>query len=126
MSVPVIGLTRLFLSETFGSIIRFPFWWYTEGLIEAARWCARGLRFRWESAGISVWVKNFFVPMYGQYDIAGRLVSVVMRFFVLIGRLIGLVFEAIGYALLLTTWVILPVASLILFVDALFRNLIGR
>lgn len=126
MAMPVVGLIRLFLSETLGSIVRFPFWWYTEGLIEAARWCARGLRYRWESAGIVVWMRNFFVPMYGQYDIAGRLVSVVMRFFVLIGRLIGLVLEAVGYALLLTTWVVLPVASLILFVDALFRNFIGR
>lgn len=125
MTVPVVGLIRLFLSETLGSIIRFLFWWYTEGLIEAARWCARGLRFRWESAGIAIWVRNFFVPMYGQYDLAGRLVSVVMRFFVLIGRLIGIVFEAIGYALLLVTWVVLPVASLLLFVDALFRNLVG-
>jgi hypothetical protein len=121
MSMPIVALLRLFLSETVGSIIRFPFWWYTEGLIEAARWCARGLRYRWESAGIAVWLANFFVPMYGQHDIAGRLVSVVMRFVVLIGRLIGLVAEAIGYGLLLLAWVVLPVASLILLADALLR-----
>lgn len=120
--MPVVGLIRLFLSETFGSIIRFPFWWYTEGLTEAARWCARGLRFRWESAGITVWVRNFFVPMYGQYDLAGRLVSVVMRFAVLIGRLIGLVVEAVGYGLLLIAWVLLPTVSLLLLLDALLRN----
>jgi len=126
MSMPIVGLIRLFLSETFGSIIRFPFWWYTEGLIEAVRWCARGLRYRWESAGIMVWVRNFFVPMYGQYDFAGRLVSVVIRFFVLIGRLIAIVFETMGYALILTAWLLLPLISLILFVDALFRNFIGR
>ena len=124
--MPIVGLIRLFLSETFGSIIRFPFWWYTEGLIEAVRWCARGLRYRWESAGIMVWVRNFFVPMYGQYDFAGRLVSVVIRFFVLIGRLIAIVFETMGYALILTAWLLLPLISLILFVDALFRNFIGR
>jgi hypothetical protein len=123
MSMPVVGLIRLFLSETFGSIIRFPLWWYTEGLIEAARWCARGLRYRWESAGIAVWVKNFFVPMYGQYDLAGRLVSVVMRFAVLIGRLIGLVVEAAGYCLLLIAWVLLPAVSLLLFLDAILRTL---
>lgn len=120
--MPVVGFIRLFLSETLGSIIRFPFWWYTEGLAEAARWCARGLRFRWESAGIAVWVKNFFVPMYGQYDLAGRLVSVVMRFAVLIGRLIGLVIEAVGYGLLLMVWVLLPAVSLLLFLDAVLRN----
>lgn len=119
--MPVVALLRLFLSETVGSIIRFPFWWYTEGLIEAARWCARGLRYRWESAGIAVWLSNFFVPMYGQYDLAGRLVSVVMRFVVLIGRLIGLIAEAVGYTLLLAAWVILPIASLILLAEALFR-----
>lgn len=121
--MPVTGSIRLLLSETLGSVIRFPFWWYTEGLIEAARWCARGLRYRWESAGIAVWVKNFFVPMYGQYDLAGRLVSVVMRFAVLIGRLIGLVIEAAGYCLLLIVWVLLPAVSLLLFLDAVLRTL---
>ena len=124
MSMPIVAFVRLFLSETLGSVIRFPFWWYTEGLVEAARWCARGLRFRWESAGIVVWVKNFFVPMYGQHDLAGRLVSVAMRFVVLIGRLIGLIVETVGYGLLLLTWVLLPISSLILFVDAMLRNLI--
>jgi hypothetical protein len=125
MSMPVVGLIRLFLSETLGSLIRFPFWWYTEGLMEAARWCARGLQYRWESAGLVVWMRNFFVPMYGQHDLAGRLVSVVMRFVVLIGRLVGLLVEAIGYGLLLFVWVLLPAVSLILLIDTLFRNVIG-
>lgn len=123
--MPVVALVRLFVSETFGSIIRFPLWWYTEGLVETVRWCGRGLRFRWESAGIAVWLANFFVPMYGQHDLAGRLVSVVMRFFVLIGRLIGLFVEAIGYGLLLSFWILLPAASLILLADAMFRNVIS-
>jgi len=124
--MPIVALVRLFLSETFGSILRFPFWWYTEGLVEAARWCGRGLRYRWESAGLAVWLANFFVPMYGQHDLAGRLVSVVMRFVVLIGRLAGLVVEAAGYGLLLSAWVVLPAASLILLADALFRNIFIR
>lgn len=119
--MPVAAFVRLFLSETLGSVIRFPFWWYTEGFVEAARWCARGLRFRWESAGIKVWLANFFVPMYGQHDLAGRLVSVIMRLVVLIGRLIGLVVEAVGYGLLLITWILLPAVSLFLFIEAIFR-----
>lgn len=120
--MPLLGLIKLFFAETLGSVIRFPFWWYTEGLLEAARWCARGLRYRWESAGIAIWVKNFFVPMYGQHDLAGRLVSVFMRLVVLVGRLIGLIIEATGYALLLTAWVLLPIVSLILLVERFLRG----
>lgn len=119
MAMPVIGLTKLFLSETVGSIIRFPIWWYTDGLIETVRWCMRGLRYRWQSAGLSVWLANFFVPMYGQHDLAGRLVSVVMRFVVLVGRSIGLFVEAIGYLILLVTWVFLPTASFLMFVQSI-------
>lgn len=120
--MPLLGLIKLFFAETLGSVIRFPFWWYTEGLLEAARWCARGLRYRWESAGIAIWVKNFFVPMYGQHDLAGRLVSVFMRLVVLVGRLIGLIMEATGYALLLAAWVLLPIVSLILLVERFLRG----
>lgn len=120
--MPLLGLIKLFFAETLGSVIRFPFWWYTEGLLEAARWCARGLRYRWESAGIAIWVKNFFVPMYGQHDLAGRLVSVFMRLVVLVGRLIGLIIEATGYALLLAAWVLLPIVSLILLVERFLRG----
>jgi len=119
MTLPLAGLMKLFLSETVGSVIRFPIWWYTEGLIETGRWCLRGLFYRWQSAGLRVWLANFFTPMYGQYDLAGRLVSVFMRFVVLIGRLIALVVEAVGYALLLAAWVLTPAVSLVLFLDAL-------
>jgi hypothetical protein len=79
----------------------------------------RGLRYRWQSAGLSVWLANFFVPMYGQHDLAGRLVSVVMRFVVLVGRSIGLFVEAIGYLILLVTWVFLPTASFLMFVQSI-------
>jgi len=120
MTLPVFGLIRLFLSETVGSILRFPLWWYTDGLIETVRWCLRGLRYRWDSAGLTVWLANFFVPMYGQHDLAGRLVSVVMRFVVLVARLIGLVVEGVGYLLLLVAWVLLPIASMLLFTQSLF------
>ncbi len=126
MSMPVVAFVRLFLSETLGSVIRFPFWWYTEGFFEAARWCARGLRFRWDSAGLKVWVSNLFVPMYGQYDLAGRFVSVIMRIIVLIGRMIGLIVEVFGYALILFAWVVLPALSMILFFDSAFRFMMAR
>lgn len=119
--MPVISLIKLIFSETIGSILQFPFWWYTEGFLEAMRWCMRGLRYRWDSAGLALWMKNFFVPMYGQYDIAGRLVSVVMRFVVLIGRIIGLCVEAFGYGVILLIWLFLPVLSFVFIVQGLLR-----
>lgn len=119
--MPVISLVKLFFVETVGSVLQFPFWWYTDGLFEAARWCMRGLRYRWDSAGLSLWLKNFFVPMYGQYDLSGRIVSVFMRFVVLIGRVIGLCAEAFAYSVMLFIWMILPVVSFVLFAQSLLR-----
>lgn len=109
------GVVKYFLVDLAGSVIRFPIWWYTSGFFGVAKWFARELRFRWKSYSFVIWMKNFFVPMYGQYDWSGRLVSVIMRFVVLVGRFIGLIVEALAYAILLFLWLLAPPVCLFLF-----------
>ena len=79
--------------ELVGSVVYFPYWWYTTGLFGLIHWFQRALRFRWKSYGLGIWLRHFFVPMYGQYDWSGRLVSIVMRAVVLFGRGIALFLE---------------------------------
>lgn len=69
-----------------------------------------------------IWLKNFFVPMYGQYDWTGRLISVFMRLVILIGRFIALIVEAIVYVLLLGLWLASPPALLLLFLASLYQG----
>ncbi len=116
-------MAKLLVGETIGSVLHFPIWWYTEGFVEAARWSWRGLNYRWRSAGLTVWLQNLFVPMYGQYDWSGRAISLFMRIVVLIFRLISIFVEAIGYLLLLICWALAPALSLVFFLEAVLRHI---
>jgi hypothetical protein len=51
-------LTSVFLSDFLGSVFRFPFWWYTDGLMGVVRWVGRSLGYRWRGYAIGLWVRN--------------------------------------------------------------------
>ncbi|MEN9558024.1 MAG: hypothetical protein RL141_393 [Candidatus Parcubacteria bacterium] len=78
------------------------------------------LRYRARAYALGIWIRNFFVPMYGQYDWAGRLVSVFMRFVVLVGRGIALGVEAAVYGAGLLLWiVVLPLMGCLIAINLL-------
>lgn len=114
MTSAPLELTKFFLSETIGSVLRFPMWWYTDGLMKLGKWIVQELEYRWKAYSFTIWIKNLFVPMYGQYDWSGRLVSFIMRVVVLIGRGIALVVEACAYLLLSVAYVFAPPLALIM------------
>ncbi len=116
MSAAPLELTKFVLSETVGSVLRFPMWWYSDGLLLLAKWVVRQLNYRWRAYSFAIWIHNLFVPMYGQYDWSGRIVSVAMRLVVLIGRGIGLFFEAFAYLVLTFVYVLTPALALIMIV----------
>lgn len=113
------AVAKFVIVDFFGSVAWFPIWWYTTGFMGVISAARRGLEFRIRSLGFNVWIKNFFVPMYGQYDLTGKLISVWMRFVVLIGRIIVLLAEAVGFAIGIIIWVLFPVLAAI----ALLLNL---
>ena len=88
----------------FKEIFWFPWWWYSQGwFIWIGYWWAwlnkisRGL-------ALAVWLKNIFVPMYGQRDIVSFLISFMMRIIQIIFRL----------AIWLVCWVIALLAIMAL------------
>lgn len=123
MSAAPLELTKFILSETVGSVLRFPMWWYSDGLLRLSKWIVQQLNYRWRAYAFAIWIRNMFVPMYGQYDWSGRLVSFVMRVVVLIGRGIGLMGEALGYFLLSLVYVLLPPLALIMAVYSITLTL---
>lgn len=64
-------------------IVYFPIWWYTKGFCNALRWFGHNIKSVEENLSLIIWLKHMFVPMYGQYSIAGRIISFFMRIVVL-------------------------------------------
>lgn len=122
MSSRSAAVARLVVIDVFGSLIWFPVWWYSVGLQRVVGGALSRLRYRSRSYGLKIWIQNFFVPMYGQYDLTGRLVSVFMRLIVLIGRVIALGVEALAYAVGLVFWIVAPVAFLVLAVSSFIQG----
>lgn len=66
--------------------VYLPIWWYSRGFLDLSRRFWLFVRKREASLGFLVWLRNIFVPMYGQSDFAGRLISFFIRFVQVIFR----------------------------------------
>lgn len=78
MQTAAKGIGGIFY-EVVGDVVRFPIWWYTAGVIHTIQSLVRWWQHSARTLAIAVWIKNLFVPMYGQYNIQGRIISVVVR-----------------------------------------------
>ena len=108
--------------DLLGSFVRFPVWWYGQGLQDVIQWAWDGLVYRWRSYGVKLWLKNILVPMYGQYDLTGRLVSVFMRLVFIIARSVAWVVEVLVYAFILFVWLAAPVAFVAMLLLNVFQG----
>ena len=99
---------RIFIEAIF-DVIYFPVWWYTGGAKHALVWCFGAFRSGNAVLAPGLWLKNIFVPMFGQYDIQGRIISFFMRLFQVIGRGIALVVWLAVCLALFGAWLVLPV-----------------
>lgn len=103
-------------------VLTFPWWWYTRGLRRIGRWMSRTLR-GWERAvGLRLWAKNLFVPMFGQTDWQGRIISFFMRLMVLVGRLLQVLFGSIAVLVIVAVYLVLPPFVIL---EVLFAALAG-
>ncbi|NQV90575.1 hypothetical protein HQ487_04190 [Candidatus Uhrbacteria bacterium] len=94
-----------------GELIRFPLWWYSAGLLQTSKKLLHSVSGSVRYFGVDVWSKNLFVPMYGETSITGRVISFLVRFFVLIARSLGvMLWMAIACVLGLLYVLALPVA----------------
>lgn len=97
------------LFELIWDVLYFPLWWYTRGLADFIRSESRFISRKNKNISFSIWVRNWLKPMYGQYDLAGIVISLIVRTFQIIFRgalmVIWLIICLIGLAL----WLILPI-----------------
>ncbi|MBP9747671.1 hypothetical protein KBD13_01910 [Patescibacteria group bacterium] len=109
-------LSPVFVEELLRAA-RFPLWWYTDGFRAVREWCAHDLRMEWRSMGIRLWMQALFRPMYGAYDVWGRIVSFCMRVVIITARTFWWMMIALVYAVALITWCLwIPLALALLFV----------
>jgi len=102
----------LVLEKTLGQLvwdaILWPFWWYSVGLDFFWRLAGRQLKSAFGGLALGVWAANLFVPMFGQYDRAGRIISFFIRLFQVIARSIWLFFYGLFWLALFIVWLLLP------------------
>lgn len=103
----ILILEQLFL-DAIGDIVYFPVWWYTKGLKFFSLKILNLLRSGNESLAPGVWLKNIFVPMYGQYDWQGRLISILVRAVQIFFRGIALIAWCLVCLAFLAVWFVFP------------------
>ena len=82
---------KYFFADLLGGVIAFPIWWYTFGLKIMLQWLGRSIKLVNQYTAVSVWIKNLFVPMYGETGFAGRVISFFIRLFMILARGLGFV-----------------------------------
>lgn len=98
--------------EALKNIFFFPVWWYSFGLIHFLVKLRDFLVNRERALALSVWVKNIFTPMFGQYDWQGRLISFFIRAAQIIFRSVAMIFWVAVAAFLLCIWLGLPILAI--------------
>lgn len=96
--------------QILGEILYFPLWWYGPGLVRLLSRLGHFWLDQERLLGFSVWLRNIFVPMYGQRDIGGRLISFIMRLVQIILRGAVLIFWLVVTTVILVVWLLLPLA----------------
>ncbi len=100
-----------FFQDLLRLILSYPFWWYTKGLLSVLRWSINSLKSWVAFFGLGVWIKNLFVPMYGDNSFTGRAISVFIRFFVIIFQAIAVLGISIMIFSILVAYVlVLPIS----------------
>lgn len=102
-------MISLVLIDSFRTILYFPLWWYSRGLVNTLKGSLSWTRDFEQTLGFKIWVKNLFVPMFGQRDIMGRFISFLLRLFQIITKGIVLLVFIFLQIVLIVFWLVLPV-----------------
>lgn len=99
---------KFVFGDLLGDVVYFPVWWYSRGAARAVKVLASGMRATLASLALVLWIKNLFVPMFGQYDLQGRIISFFMRIFQIIARTLAALFWLIVRLAVLGIYLLLP------------------
>ncbi|MCF6276673.1 MAG: hypothetical protein L3J07_02370 [Candidatus Magasanikbacteria bacterium] len=114
-----IAIIQKLIIDFLLDFLYFPVWWFTKGLQQI-------LIFSYNLVGQAnlrlaplLWFKNLFVPMFGQYDLQGRIMSFFMR--LVNGVVRG--FLVIGWiwivGVFVLFWISFPSVLLVVFISSI-------
>src|SRR3989344_2210726 len=78
--------TKYFVVELIGDIVYFPLWWFTAGFSQLLWGLGRNLRSTERHLALGLLLRTLWLPMFGQYDREGRIISFFVRLVILFGR----------------------------------------
>ena len=104
-----------------GRVVYAPVFWYTRGAVDAASYCWRLIVRCWKTLGVGVWISNIFVPMFGQRDITGALISFFMRVIQIIARGIAMI---VCFVATIALYLVYLAAPVLIFIE-LLRQIAG-
>ena len=114
-------VTKL-IAQFFLDIFYFPVWWYSLGAKQAFLSCIGLIGDANANLAPGLWLKNIFVPMFGQTDWQGRITSFFMRLVNVIGRGFGLCIWIVVVWILFLIWLLLPAFVVFEIASSLFLH----
>lgn len=110
-----INTSKIFfwvLIDQIKTLLYFPIWWYSKGFIEMLKRSEIFIADMEQTLGFLIWVRNLFVPMFGQHDFAGRAISFVLRLFQIFVKGLVLVMVIVVVIVIDIVWLLLPILVL--------------
>lgn len=95
--------------DFFLHLVYFPLWWYTAGALYVGRRLWEWIRIVNEYLAPGLWIRHLFVPMFGQHDWQGRIVSFFLRLMNSIVRSIALCIWLLVVCIIYIAWFIVPI-----------------
>lgn len=112
----LFAYTQAIVTEVIYLIARFPFWWYGRGVVIMLQWGKDAIYGTYQFLALGIWIRNLFVPMFGDVTIPGRLISFGVRLFMIGFKTIGLlVFSVLIVLVILIYLITIPVCVFGLF-----------
>ncbi len=81
----------MFFQLALSRILGLPIWWYGRGLTALLKQLSQSVFDVSKSLSLRVWMKNLFVPMYGETSFAGRAISFGIRLVMIFVRGLGVI-----------------------------------
>lgn len=105
-------VTGFIVKDIFWSVLYFPIWWYTRGLLRILNLIKREILGVARMLHIPTLFKYLLKPMYGYTDIISRIISFYVRIVQFVVLLAFTIVVVAGLLVLLAVWMLAPVITL--------------
>lgn len=100
---------RYLLFDLVKEVLYFPVWWYSKGLLKASNFLIKQIKGGNERFAISILIRYWLKPMYGQQDWQGKIISFFIRTIHLAWRLVWMILWSIIIFIIYIIYILLPV-----------------